>query len=228
MRKFPTTCIDGFYSDPDAVRRFALEQDFCHSSPEWPGKRTKSLDELNKPFFHMFCEKLFSIHYDMKDRQLNWRVITTFQLVPPYSEEEDSPKNMGWIHRDDWSDDQGNNTIYAGIIYLTPDINRNCGTSLFKRINYRLKETNAKQDYYGKGIDSNFDENMLEQSIEFEESVRFYNYYNRLVSFDATEYHGVNSFYSSSEPRLTQPFFVCYINGDQKYPMERCFENNML
>ena len=227
MRNFPTICVDDFYTDPDAVRNFALEQDFCYSSPEWPGRRTKNLDEISPIFFQSFCKKLFSIYYDLEDREITWKVRTNFQLVKPYSEDENSPKNVGCIHRDDWQDIDGSNIICAGIIYLTPKINRNCGTSIFKRINYRLNDTTAKQDLYGNNIDTGFDQVINEQDQQFEETARFYNYYNRLVSFDASSYHGVNSFYSD-EPRLTQPFFVCYINSDQKYPLTRCAENNIL
>lgn len=142
MRKFPTLCIDDFYKNPDEVREFALKQDFCDTSKYWPGRRTRLLDKLNRTFFDMFCEKLFSIFYDFESR-VEWEVFTTFQMIPPLSPDKDSPKNVGLIHRDDggYDDYKDYGMVFAGIIYLTPEIDKNCGTSIFKPKDTDFEET---------------------------------------------------------------------------------------
>lgn len=229
MWKFPTLCVDDFYKEPDIVRKFALEQDFCVTDKEWPGRRTKLLNEIDTDFFGMFCEKLFSIYYDFETSYTEWEVLTSFQLVPPFSPDEKSYKNLGFIHKDDY--EVSNKTVVcAGIIYLTPNINKNCGTSIFK-----LKEgvtsldgPPIKQNLYGKGIDTDFDKYMEIERNKFEEITRFYNVYNRLISFDSAAYHGVNSFYSEGEPRLTQTFFVARIDNKSGYPLERSNRRNLL
>ena len=53
-----------------------------------------------------------------------------------------SPKNMGWVHYDE-------NVIFAGVIFLTPKIDLNCGTSIFKLVDKeKLDLSNAKKDFY--------------------------------------------------------------------------------
>jgi hypothetical protein len=229
MRKFPTLCVDDFYKNPDAVRKFALEQDFCNRSNAWPGKRTKHLHEIDSHFFDTFCEKLFSLYYEFESR-VEWTVLTTFQLVPPFSSDEQSSKNLGFVHRDNYDKD-GLGIIYAGIIYLTPGINKNCGTSIFKMKKNLFREDDTslvKENFYGEGIDTGFDEYMNSERERFEETIRFYNHYNRMVSFDASTYHGVNSFYSDGELRLTQPFFVCDVKSNSGFPLERSDRRNSL
>lgn len=228
MRKFPTLCIDDFYKNPDAVRQLALQQDFCYSSDEWPGRRTRQISEIDPYFFSMFCEKLFSVYYEFCDR-VEWEVLTNFQLVPPFSEDKNSLKNMGFIHRDDYEINE-QNVVYAGIIYLTPNIDKNCGTSIFRfrkdAINHHIPP--IKQNLYGKGDDTDFEKYMKIERDKFEETIRFDNIYNRMVSFDSSSYHGVNSFYSDSHPRLTQVFFVARIDSKSGYPLERSDRRNIL
>ena len=229
MRRFPTLCIDDFYKNPDEVRKFALQQDFCNTSQDWPGKRTKLLDEIDPYFFKMFCEKLFSIYYDFSS-PVEWTILTTFQLVPSFSSDVNSPKNLGFVHKDDY-EINGLRVCYAGIIYLTPNINKNCGTSIFrckKNITDDFYDIPVKENFYGKGIDTDFDKYMTIERNKFEETIRFDNIYNRMISFDSSSFHGVNSFYSDKEPRLTQPFFVAKIENKSGFPLERSDKRNIL
>ena len=55
----------------------------------------------------------------------------------------------------------------------------------------------------------------------FEEVATFKNIYNRLVSFDGNDFHGVNSFYTKGVPRLTQYFFVNKIEMHTQTPLDR-------
>jgi hypothetical protein len=69
-------------------------------------------------------------------------------------------------------------------------------------------EASVRECYYGSSIDDNYDNAIELNHDKFDETVTFYNIYNRLVSFDAGSWHAANSFYASDKPRLTQVFFV--------------------
>jgi hypothetical protein len=216
MNNIPALCIDDFYSDPDSVRALALKQDY--STPlegNYPGKRTKRLDELDRNFFNQFCNKLLSVFFDLDSESISYEIDTSFQLIPSVDPNPMSPKNMGWVHYDE-------NVIFAGIIFLSPKIDLNCGTSIFKLVdNEKLDLSNAKQDFYKNGIDSDYDNRIQRHRDAYVETIRFNNVYNRLIAFDSSCAHGVNSYYSDSDPRLTQVFFVTKIGTNTKPPILR-------
>ena len=120
---FPTICVDNFFNNPDSVREFALSLDYNFSNKKgWPGKRSPALSTVSQTYFHQFCDKLFSLTFDFKKhKNVSWAVETYFQILEPgmYGE-----INHGWIHQD--------HCIYAGIIYLTPDNDLECGTSIYR------------------------------------------------------------------------------------------------
>lgn len=63
-----------------------------------------------------------------------------------------------------------------------------------------LSYNKNKIDYYQSKIDEN--------NEQFEETVNFKNVYNRLISYDASQYHAVNNLCDENVERLTQVFFV--------------------
>jgi hypothetical protein len=216
MNNIPALCIDDFYSDPDSVRALALKQEY--SVPvegNYPGKRTKRLDELDKNFFNQFCNKLLSVFFDLDSESISYEIDTSFQLIPSVDPNPMSPKNMGWVHYDE-------NVIFAGVIFLTPKIDLNCGTSIFKLVDKeKLDLSNAKKDFYKNGIDSDYDNRIQRHRDAYIETIRFNNVYNRLIAFDSSCAHGVNSYYSDSDLRLTQVFFVTKIGTNTKPPILR-------
>jgi len=216
MNNIPALCIDDFYSDPDSVRALALKQEY--SVPvegNYPGKRTKRLDELDKNFFNQFCNKLLSVFFDLDSESVSYEIDTSFQLIPSVDPNPMSPKNMGWVHYDE-------NVIFAGVIFLTPKIDLNCGTSIFKLVDKeKLDLSNAKKDFYKNGIDSDYDNRIQRHRDAYIETIRFNNVYNRLIAFDSSCAHGVNSYYSDSDLRLTQVFFVTKIGTNTKPPILR-------
>ena len=203
MNNIPALCIDDFYSDPDSVRALALKQEYSFPSEgTYPGKRTKRLDELDRNFFNQFCNKLLSVFFDLDSESISYEIDTSFQLIPSVDPNPMSPKNMGWVHYDE-------NVIFAGVIFLTPKIDLNCGTSIFKLVDKeKLDLSNAKKDFYKNGIDSDYDKRIQTHKDAYVETIRFNNVYNRLIAFDSSCAHGVNSYYSDSDPRLTQVFFL--------------------
>ena len=218
MLNFPSLCIDDFYNDPDKVRSLALQQPYeAEPDSPYPGKRSPPIHIIDPKLFDTFCQKLFSIFFDLEHIhcEIKWFVKTSFQLIEPYDPIPKSIKNTGWIHFDD-------NTVFAGVIYLNPDANLDSGTSLYKLVDSSKLETEGiKLDFYqGKQYDD-YEEKLDKHNSAYVETVRFNNVYNRMICFDRETAHGVRSFYSGIEPRLTQVFFVDEVKTDALSPLRR-------
>jgi hypothetical protein len=216
MKNIPAICVDEFYSEPDKIREFALSQTYypCDKG-SFPGARTAGLQTLDKKFYNSFCQKLFSLFFNLEQTEVRYQVSTAFQLIQPVDLDPNSLKNLGWVHVDD-------DVIFAGVIFLTPDIDLNCGTSIFKLVDKsKIDNSDAKQRFYKDRTDLNYEEKLQMHRSAYIETVRFNNVYNRLICFDAESPHGVNSYYSSTEPRLTQVFFVEKIEADVASPIAR-------
>jgi hypothetical protein len=214
MKDFPALCVDNFYSDPDKIREFALSLDYDQSPDgSWPGKRSPELCDVDRNFFDQFCMKIFSLYFDLEHVHINYVVSTRFQIITPFDNKKESPKNTGWVHFD--------HDPFAGIIYLTPNIDKDCGTSLYEVTDAEKLNDSARDDFYLHGIDNNYDSQILNSNSGFSETVRFQNIYNRLICFDGHTAHGANSFYTDTEPRLTQVFFVKKLEVSGLGPLQR-------
>ena len=220
MKKFPVTILDNFYENPDLVRQFALSLDYTDDgSGDWPGKRSLPLHEVNRSFFTTFCNKLFNLFYDLDYQGINYSVNTTFQSITNYSENPISELNTGWTHADV-------SCLLAGVIYLNPNPEKNSGTNIYSRIdgeNTDLIQSEKNKLYLEKEpvTESEYAKQILENNNKFEETISIKNVYNRMILFEGGVFHGVPSYYSSSsEPRLTQVFFVHKVEG-QRYPVVR-------
>ena len=216
MIHIPAICVDNFYSNPDAVREFALKQQFSPSEGQWPGLRTDDLSLIDPVFFKEFAKKIFAV-FTEPEKVDKFFLRTSFQLIDKFDNDPLSPKNQGWIHID-------KNCIFAGIIYLTPDAPLNTGTSIFKLVNESTidHDSYCKQDFYsGKSIPKEYDQTLLTHNSSYIETIRFSNVYNRLICFDSSEPHGVQTFYTEKEPRLTQVFFVFELESSIEPPISR-------
>jgi hypothetical protein len=197
---YPIRIIDNFYEDPEKIRKYALQQNFYKRVGNYPGLRCDRLSDINKTFFEFFVYKLSSIYFDMKKTNLEYDVITNFQII-------DSTYNKGWIHQDDidYFD-------IAGVVYLTPNPPIKTGTSIYRPIVNEIKYSKLSHDpnsiqnidiqEYEK-IQSNF-------NSQFERTLRIENVYNRLVVYPVTEWHTQSGFFGTNKEnsRLTQVFFA--------------------
>ena len=227
MKHFPAICVDNFYKDPDWVRKFALKQSYSNKEDaegRYPGKRTSTLDVIHPKFFEDFTSKAMSIFYDYS-KPVNWTISASFQLIEPYDNIKNCIRNAGWIHKDE-------DSVVAGIIFLTPNPDLDSGTSL-----YSLKENETfndknwlkiKTDFYQGNPDPDYNNLLIQYNNKFIKTATFNNVYNRLIMFDGDTYHGADGFYMNSEPRLTQVFFVKQINTDSGAPLIRCSKQNYL
>jgi hypothetical protein len=216
MRNFPVVIVDNFFKDPDKVRNFALHQEFKRDdTSNYPGLRTDCLSIIEPSLHNEFLKKFFSVYYDFRFEELNWVVSAQFQKT-------DNHFDSGWIHRD--NDGTANNKL-AGIVYLTPNAPLNSGTSIYKsKSNVLIPSINAQAKYTHYLSNGNSDEliNLKEKEKEqFEETINVSNIYNRLISFEASEYHAAQNYFGEdNKPRLILVFFVTKINA-QLTPLER-------
>lgn len=211
MNLYPVTIVENFYDNPDAVRTFALSQkyQFRHqikgAKYVFPGCRTKDISIINKPLFENVSKKIISLFHNADHDYMQWQITTSFQSV---SEEY----GQGVIHTD-------HNTVFAAVLYLTPDAPLAAGTSLFKPNNQFDQE---KYEWYLKENDQRFDDGKIIMDTSyhamFDEIVRINNVYNTLILYEGRHYHAANQFFGKNlkDSRLAQVFFVNKIDA-QKY-----------
>jgi Family of unknown function (DUF6445) len=218
MNLYPVTIVENFYENPDAIRKFALAQKFtfCKELPNieyvYPGCRTKDLSLLNKDLFDKICTKLVSIFHNTEHDYMRWLITTSFQSV---TEEY----NQGVIHTD-------HNTIFAAVLYLTPNAPLDSGTSLFK------KNKNFNEAKYQRALEEN-DERFKAGEIAmdtsyhsmFDEIVRVNNVYNTLILYEGRHFHAANQFFGKTlkDSRLAQVFFINKIDAQKQsvFPISR-------
>ena len=207
--KFHSVCVDNFFNNPDLIREFALNQKYFPTDGRYPGVRTTNLWQINKKLSDYFFAKIFSVYFPVKGFQVKYEnAEASFQKIKSFSDTADSCKNTGWIHIDD--------SALGGLVYLTPNFNKNGGTSLFNLkkqfSDYNDMEPNVEKNklFSGEKISDEEYKNALEKNnLKFEEKTEYKNIYNRLIVYDGHEYHGAKSFYNdSNDERLTLVFFI--------------------
>jgi hypothetical protein len=217
MNFYPITVVNDFYEDPDAIRQFALAQKYtyCHEinniSYVFPGSRTKDLFDLDPVLYERICKKLLSVFHIQEHDLMRLVISTSFQIVG-------KEYGLGLIHQDQ-------NTIFAGVLYLTPDAPLDSGTSLFR------KNKTYNEAEYKKGIAHNDQRFKDKQPINFDyhkmfdEAVRVNNVYNTLILFEGDIHHCANKFFGTSKDnsRLAQVFFINKIDANKQssFPIRR-------
>lgn len=203
MNIIPLTVLDGFFDDPDAVREFALAQEFrADPDARWPGERTQHLADLNPQLFNQLCRRYFSLFWPVKSEpNLSWVVNATFQRVQ-------GSYGAGWVHHDSHA------SILSGIIYLTPNSPLSGGTSIYRRRNSVIFPAPELFDHKQAALRGELDADQArhwrgQNNDLYEETVTVKNVYNRLITFDASQHHAAGEFFGhSDDARLTLVFFV--------------------
>ena len=218
MNLYPVTIVENFYENPDAIRKFALEQKytFCHEIKDidyvYPGCRTKDLSNLDKTLFDKICTKLVSVFHNAENDHMRWLITTSFQSVS-------AEYSQGVIHTD-------HNTIFAAVLYLTPDAPLNGGTSLFKK-NKTFDDKKYQQALDDNDASFKAGEIGMDNSYHsmFDEIVRVNNVYNTLIIYEGRHYHAANQFFGKTmqDARLAQVFFVNKIDAQKQsvFPISR-------
>lgn len=224
MNLYPVTIVEDFYENPDEIRRFALAQqyNFCHERKNleyvYPGSRTKDLFDLDKNLHEKICKRLISVFHNTEHDHMRWAISTNFQSVT--EEYRD-----GIIHTDQ-------NTIFAAVLYLTPDAPLNAGTSLYR------KNDGFSQKAYEQALainDKRFraGEIVMDSSYHgmFDEVVRVNNVYNTLILYEGEHFHAANNFFGKTikDSRLAQVFFINKIDAQKHsvFPLKRVEANKV-
>ena len=210
---FPSICVDNFFNNPKEIREFASTLDFYDTSViggTWPGKRTKPLHIISPNYFELFTRKVLSLIFPVR---LNGNPAficdTAFHLIEPY---DGNGIESGWVHTDE-------NSFLAGLVYLNESIDSNCGTTIFRPkeianrpINHEYKNAMFTNTNLNKEL---LNDKRKENNEQFEETIIYKNIFNRLIAYDATNYHTQSNLeFFGSEPRLTQVFFFRQINSN--------------
>ena len=218
MNLYPVTIIENFYENPDAIRKFALAQQYTYCKEVskieyvYPGCRTKDLSLLNKELFDKICTKLVSVFHNAENDQMRWLITTSFQSVS-------AEYNQGVIHTD-------SNTVFAGVLYLTPDAPLTGGTSLFKK-NKTFDEAEYQQALVQNDERFKAGEIAMNTSYHsmFDEVVRVNNVYNTLIIYEGRHFHAANDFFGKTleDSRLAQVFFINKIDAQKQsvFPISR-------
>jgi hypothetical protein len=178
--------IDNFYSDPYAVREFALSQQF-YDDDGYQGMRTRK-----QFFFHGVKERFESIIglkiTDWESQTMNGRFQTCVAGTPLV------------YHCDSQK--------WAGIVFLSPDAPPSCGTSFF-RSKINKKHHNSQIDWNtSEGIETFNQKTFMDRSpYELVDSVG--NIFNRLVIFDGGLIHAASDYFGwdIASSRLFHMFF---------------------
>lgn len=175
--------IDNFYSKPDEVRNFALQQEF-NIEGNFPGKRTKShILEHTKNCIQEIVE------FHTKSPISYWPVDDyngAFQYTTQY--------DRSWYHID-------TATNWAGIVFLSPNAPLSGGTSFYcsKVDNTMYSETNK----------TNILMKFSKDHTKWECVDKVGNIYNRLILFNSKRYHISDHYWGEGieDGRLFQTFF---------------------
>ena len=82
---------------------------YYSSENNWPGVRTKPLNEVNPKLFAYLGTKIFLLFHDQLPQ--HYTLYMGFQKIKPFIEGDKwNRKNRGWVHKDF--------CLFGGIVYL--------------------------------------------------------------------------------------------------------------
>jgi hypothetical protein len=171
---------DNFYSDPDRVRNFALQQDFSVRG-NFPGMRTKTF--LNQDV----KDAIQTIVWNAGGEVTNWHeqdgLSGSFELA--------TSKDRSWIHTDHFN-------TWAAVCYLTPGAPISGGTGLFQyKANGAIREAELQDGYDAQDM------------TKWELCDVIANRYNRLAMYRSDQFHTSLDYFGTDlyTGRLFQLFF---------------------
>lgn len=218
---FPLIIVDNFLENPDKVREIALSLEFKPNNGNYPGKRTEKLHIAYPELFIYLTDKLISVLFNQND-YITLDSIVQFQLIDKFSNNSDDPLNKGWIHQD-------LDCNLVGILYLSKNIDLNCGTNFYNLKDGIIIEDSEydEQNHHKKNL--YVDENVTEDygvffnkwSNKFNETVSVKSVYNRLVILDAKYWHAASNYLNADEQRLTATFFISNLGCNPAPPLVR-------
>ena len=194
-RSIPQIVVqDDFYSDPDAIRQLALDQEFAEHPQYHKGLRTE------KRFLFPNVKERFQ-------ELLGGAEITTWIQDRQNGVFQYCTENDKVVYHSDAQ-------AYAAVVYLTPDAPLNAGTSLYRSKVTGLRRPPTQEDANRIGAtvteleEQTYRDKLLDPKFwELVDTVG--NVYNRLVIWDAKLIHAATSYFgqNANNGRLFQLFF---------------------
>jgi|TARA_B100000085_G_scaffold210080_1_gene194079 hypothetical protein len=180
----PSSCVDNFYENPDSIRDFALSLDYYPpNKDEFFPGERTHCLSLVDKKFYHFSVQKFLSCFFELTSNTTWKGSTHFQKIYKCNNDKHHLSNVGWVHRDE---DQPFKTI-AAVLYLNKNTNFDSGTKILQM----KKNSNH----------------------EFDVTIDFKNCYNRMVAYDGYSWHQISSFWVPEKFRLTQVFFIEFLNN---------------
>jgi hypothetical protein len=181
---------DQFYNDVDALREFALQQDFSIKG-NYPGNRTISFlnDSIKETIESIIEPHAGKVVYWSEDQYTG-----AFQYT--------TSRERSWIHADQ-------TTEWAGVCYLTPNAPHTAGTGIF-----RHKETGLIRA--PKNEDGSLNRELMDYIGKDSQDMTKWdlvdvvgNVYNRLVLYRGDLFHMSLDYFGTDlyDSRLFQTFF---------------------
>ena len=182
-------CIDGFYEDPDIVRKTALEMEFGVRG-NYPGQRTE-------PFLNPSIKEIIGNAVRPYAGE-----ITRFETEYTGSFQYTTASDRSWIHADQ-------TTTWAGVCYLTPDAPLSGGTGLFrhKATGLTMAPKNPDGSYNMDILDEIYED--AQDMTKWEMTDFVGNVYNRLILYRGDIFHTSLDYFGRGKEngRLFQTFF---------------------
>jgi hypothetical protein len=173
--------VDNFYTDPDSVRAFALQQPLIAHPNNHKGIRSDNVYRF--PGLKERFEQLIGVKVDTWER---YGTNGCFQI--------NIAGDQAVYHAD--------TQMYAGVLFLTPNAPAAAGTKLFRSLPSGVRKPDAiTHDEVFRGG--------FYDSTKFEEIDVAGNVYNRLILFDARLIHAADTYFGTTREngRLIQLFF---------------------
>jgi hypothetical protein len=211
----PVTIVDNFFETPSLIRNYGLSLEYGKPpGGVCPGIRTRPLHLIDNDFHLYLGKKISSLFFNLDTDRFMIDLESYFQLSNEKYEE-------GWVHKDNdsWS--------IAGVIYLHPSPPDNSGTSIYqeKNQNFILNHDTKYQFYNDQPVD--IEKMRLERNqnnSNFKKTLDIENVFNRLLVYNAQEYHKENMFFGKvkEDCRMTLLFFAKFTMADKtKLPIDK-------
>jgi len=186
--------IDNFYNNAPDVRKYVLTQEFSVKG-NYPGQRTISyatedLKNIIQKYVEPFAGKITEFPIPKAD---NSDAATIYNGAFQYTISRD----RSWIHTDKWNN-------WAGVLFLTPDAPLTAGTGFYRFCDGNISQEDTDFLKNQKQVDT-----FSQDFTKWEMVDRVGNVFNRLILFDAHNYHMSMDYFGDSKEngRLFQVFF---------------------
>jgi len=197
-----THVIDNFFNNIQPIIDLGNSLEY-HNNESWPGLRTDNLLQINNPlaieFAKFFAKNIADkVFYGLSKFEIDVR----FHKNDLYNVDE---ANCGWIHNDDID--------FAGLVYLNDEEpNMSTGTSIFDKTiskDFEAEDYESRQELnLKKNVTDQYLKDLKNNRSQFSETINVGNKFNRLVAYDATQWHRPNSYKVKTLPRYSLLFFI--------------------